>query len=190
MPELYIQPFYSGTFEHERHPITLTPLFPATQQEPTHWQKPNATLLKPDEVYASDQFKLGFWLRIRGAVRLFISLGFWHDAFLSLFNQDWWTSFTAKSLIDDQSRFVCSTCIAIFNTAIEYEMHAIFYVDAFLTPSDQDSWSSHMITPILDDVAVTTKRLTTGDTASFGGYGTQLSGAHESRLSKFGNIRS
>lgn len=33
-PELYIQPFYSGTFEHERRPITLTPLLPVTHQEP------------------------------------------------------------------------------------------------------------------------------------------------------------
>ena len=35
VPELYIQPFYSGTFKNERHPITLTPLLPAKQQKPT-----------------------------------------------------------------------------------------------------------------------------------------------------------
>ena len=35
VPELSIQPFHSGTFEHERRPITLTPLLPAPQQNPT-----------------------------------------------------------------------------------------------------------------------------------------------------------
>lgn len=94
-----------------------------------YWQKPHATLLKPDEVSISDQFRLGFWIKVRGAVRLFISLGFWDNAFLRLFDQDWWTSFTIKSMIDDRSQFVCCTCIATFNTAIEYEMHGIFHVD-------------------------------------------------------------
>ena len=34
MPELYIQPFYSGSFEQERKPITLTPLLPTKQEKP------------------------------------------------------------------------------------------------------------------------------------------------------------
>ena len=96
-----------------------------------YWQKPHATLLKPDEVSISDLFKLGFWMKVRGAVRLFISLGFWDNAFLRLFDQAWWTSFTVKSMIDDQSQFVCSTCIATFKTAIEYEMHRVFHVEGF-----------------------------------------------------------
>lgn len=33
VPELYIQPFFCGTFEQERRPITLTPLLPATQEK-------------------------------------------------------------------------------------------------------------------------------------------------------------
>ena len=33
VPELYIQPFYCGTFENERRPITLAPLLPATEQK-------------------------------------------------------------------------------------------------------------------------------------------------------------
>lgn len=35
VPKLSIQPFYSGTFEHERCPITLTPFLPTTQQKQT-----------------------------------------------------------------------------------------------------------------------------------------------------------
>ena len=35
VPKLSIQPFHSGTFVHERRPITLTPLLPARQQNPT-----------------------------------------------------------------------------------------------------------------------------------------------------------
>ena len=50
VPELYIQPFYSGTFEHERRPITLTPLLPATQQNPT--RRPT-TLVKEVKVLLS-----------------------------------------------------------------------------------------------------------------------------------------
>ena len=40
VPKLSIQPFHSGTFEHERRPITLTPLLPAPQQKPSRRPTP------------------------------------------------------------------------------------------------------------------------------------------------------
>ena len=97
-----------------------------------YWQKPYSTLLRSDDGASNQQlFKLGFWLPMRSAFRLFVSLGFWQDAFFDLFSRDSWSSHTIKPILDDDSQFVCPTCIKSFKTAIEYETHAIFHVDGW-----------------------------------------------------------
>ena len=58
-------------------------------------------------------------------------------------------------------------------------MHAIFHVDVFLNLFGLDPQSSHTIKPLLDDVAVNNGEAQNKSTASFGGYGTQLSGARK-----------
>ena len=50
VPELYIQPFYCGSFEQERKPITLTPLLPAPHTKPTRRPK---TFVKEAKVLLS-----------------------------------------------------------------------------------------------------------------------------------------